>query len=493
MDNNFILQEQQKDFCHRLKIDSLCACQSDNCYTEIDTIRSFHTTTIVNKLEVLLKDKKNNSDYHNVLSKHFLDRLGENFLQHRYHDLIVSEKRSSSLQGINNSFVIQDNYNFNILVKTALKSDDIHWFLTQEEVNNYELIVFFVSVYDFQSDIKDYPLILAGFLPQEYIKKYITKDYISISDLFYGGGLKGYLLWAKKKQISKYTRLGTFHDQKGEFDLAIHAYNQALTLGEATPNLYFLRGVALWKQGHYRRAMDDFSAVIKLDSNHFLAHHWRGFAHTYFQEYDLALQDYEEEVRINPVSFLGYYKRAFIKTQLGNFLGALDDYRICITINPSFFLVYYNRGFVYLKLKDYEDAIDDYSQALGLNPNLYQAYYNLGYIHQTLGNHSECITAYKNCLRLKPDYEKPYFNLAILQADLGYLQKAIALYDKLLTINPNFIQAQYNRDALFFIRENEGKLLGEYTEYNKNKNKKIPYLVDIPTYNSLIKNKKSID
>jgi len=94
---------------------------------------------------------------------------------------------------------------------------------------------------------------------------------------------------------------------------------------------------------------------------------------------------------------------------------------------------------------------------------------------------------------LKPDYEKPYFNLAILQADLGYLQKAIALYDKLLTINPNFIQAQYNRDALFFIRENEGKLLGEYTEYNKNKNKKIPYLVDIQTYNSLIKNKKSID
>ncbi|MGY6528790.1 MAG: tetratricopeptide repeat protein [Cyanobacterium sp.] len=493
MDNNFILQEQQKDFCHRLKADSLCACRSHNCYTEIDTIKAFATKTILNNLEVLLRNKKGSSDYHNILSKHFLNRLGEHFLQQRYQDLIILEKRHKGLEVINNSFVIEGNSNFNILVKTVLKSDDICWFLTPEEVNNYELIIFFISVYDLQDDIKDYPLILAGFLPQEYIKKYITKDYIYISDLFYGGALKGYLLWARKKQINQYTRLGRFHEQKGEFDLAIHAYNKALTIGEANSNLYFRRGMALWKQGYYRRAIDDFSATIKLNSNHFLAYHWRGFAYTYFQNYESALQDYEQEVRINPVSFLGYYKRAFIKTKLGNFLGALDDYRICITINPSFFLAYYNRGFVYLKLKDYEDAIDDYIQALKLNPSLYQAHYNLGYIHQLLGHHSECIMAYKHCLRLKPDYEKPYFNLAILQADLGYMQKAIALYDKLLTINPDFIQAKYNRDSLYFIRENEGKLLGEYTQYNDKKNKKIPYLVDIKTYNSLIKKKDFLD
>ncbi|MBE9222832.1 tetratricopeptide repeat protein [Cyanobacterium stanieri LEGE 03274] len=493
MDKNFILQEQQKDFCHRLKIDALCSCQSENCYSEIDTIKSSHVQAIINHLKPLLRDKKNNPNYQQLLSKYFLHRLGEQFLQQRYQDLVSLEKATNHLQNLNHNFIIKGNNNFNILVQTTLKSDEIYWFLNQEDIDKYELIIFFISIYSLQDDIQDYPLILAGFLPQEYIKKYITKDYITISDLFYGGGLKGYLRWARNHQINKFTRLGTFHDKKGEFDLAIHAYNQALNIGEANAHLYFLRGVALWKQGHYRRAIDDFSAVIKLDSNHLLAYHWRGFAYTYFQEYESALEDYEQEVRINPVSFLGYYKRALIKTKLGNFLGALDDYRICITINPSFFLAYYNRAFVYLKLKDYEDAMDDYVEALKFNPNLYQAHYNLGYIHQMLGNHSECIASYKNSLRLKPDYEKSYFNLAILQADLGYIQKAIALYDKILSMNPNFIQAKYNRDALFFIRENEGKLLGEYTEYNNQKNQKIPYLVDIKTYNSLIKKKESSD
>ncbi|AFZ46402.1 Tetratricopeptide TPR_1 repeat-containing protein [Cyanobacterium stanieri PCC 7202] len=492
MDGNLILLEQQKDFCHRLRADYLFTCQLNNYYTEIDVIKTHQITTLVDKLTSASQQKVNISENKNIIAQNFLHGLGEKFIQKHYGDLFTVDKTSQKDVFIDTFFTLNNSYDLKILARTILKNDDdIFWSLTEEQVNQYDVFIFLLSIYNFHDDIKDYPIILGGFLTQDYLKKNIDIQKILISDLFYGGGLKGYLSSRQNDQVSGYIQQANKHFQKKDFDLAIDVYNQGLQLEDKNPQLYFLKGVSCWKKGDYQGAIKDFSRAIDLDKNYLLPYQWRGFAYTYFQKYDLALQDYEEEIKIDSVSFWGYYKRAFIHAKLGNYLQALDDYSICLTINPKCFYAYCNRGFVYFQLKDYHDAIEDYNRVLSLNPSLFEVYYNLGCIYQILGNHSQCISCYKESLKINPRYEKPYFNLAILQADLGQFPKAIALYDKILTLNPNFIQAEYNRDALVLLCENEGKLLGEYTEYNQQKNSKTPYLVDVHTYHSLLKKRKT--
>ena len=67
----------------------------------------------------------------------------------------------------------------------------------------------------------------------------------------------------RQQELAHYNR-GLAYARKGEYDRAIQAYNQALTLKPNLDPAYYNRGVAYARKGEYRRAESDFSKALTL-------------------------------------------------------------------------------------------------------------------------------------------------------------------------------------------------------------------------------------
>jgi len=472
MDWTTILEAQQQDFCKRFRLKKFLFCDQDNLYSEINIVSGHQINELKTSLQALGKAEDNNLAHQEILKQIFREKLGADNFKKRYANLIyfssLDDVELSESRGI---FSLKKNEKFKILVKTISNNDHKYfWSLNEEEINNYQLIVCFLSLQDYDTNTNSYPLILAGFIPQSHLKKKLSNSKIYLDKLFYAGGLGSYLK-SKIEQKNNYLHAARQYSRKGEYGLASINYDRAINAEHNNAYLYLLKGIAQWKKGHFSAAINDFSEAIALKSEYTLAYHWRGFIHTQLGQYHLALQDYNQEIKLNPVDFNGYYKRGFINTKLRKYVEALEDYSTSLTINPNFFLSYYNRGFVYFKLDDKQDAIDDYHKALILSPDLVQACYNIATIHQLMGNHNQSLASYAEAIKINPYYEKSYYNLAILQANLGYYQKAIETYERALKINPNFTQAIYNRKALIKLQENEGHILEVHQDLAQRKSK----------------------
>ena len=67
----------------------------------------------------------------------------------------------------------------------------------------------------------------------------------------------------RQQELTHYNR-GLAYARKGEYDLAIQSYNQALTLNSNLDPAYYNRGIAYARKGKYRRAESDFRKALTL-------------------------------------------------------------------------------------------------------------------------------------------------------------------------------------------------------------------------------------
>ncbi len=67
----------------------------------------------------------------------------------------------------------------------------------------------------------------------------------------------------RQQELTHYNR-GLSYARKGEYDLAIQSYNQALTLNSNLDPAYYNRGIAYARKGKYRRAESDFRKALTL-------------------------------------------------------------------------------------------------------------------------------------------------------------------------------------------------------------------------------------
>jgi tetratricopeptide (TPR) repeat protein len=98
-----------------------------------------------------------------------------------------------------------------------------------------------------------------------------------------------------------------------DWDLQIEVCTAIIETPEQSPRnravAYKNRGNAWDAKGDYDRAIDDFSAAIRLDPNYGIAYSNRGRAWTVLLELDRAIADFNEAIRINPKHANAYFNR----------------------------------------------------------------------------------------------------------------------------------------------------------------------------------------
>ena len=134
------------------------------------------------------------------------------------------------------------------------------------------------------------------------------------------------------------------------------------------PELFNYIGVAYFKKGDFKRAIDHYNKVLELDHNY--APVYNNFGSLYLEvyqrnrdqhAYELSMQNFNKALELDPRLFSALNGRAsayFFKNKLNL---AQQDWERAIKINPDFADPYFNIGISYLKSREKESALHYFS------------------------------------------------------------------------------------------------------------------------------------
>jgi len=104
----------------------------------------------------------------------------------------------------------------------------------------------------------------------------------------------------RSPSASAYIIRGMIWAQKGENDIALGDFSEAIQLDPNNKWAYLNRSVALKAKKEYDNALSDINEAIQLDPKIALAYCCRGILWKAKGEYDKALSDYNEAIRLDP-------------------------------------------------------------------------------------------------------------------------------------------------------------------------------------------------
>src|SRR5262245_30024710 len=156
---------------------------------------------------------------------------------------------------------------------------------------------------------------------------------------------------------------------------AVWACTRLMESGRAKGDVLYLhynnRGGAYQSIGtssdHYR-AIDDFTAAIRLDAKLPFAFINRGVSWAMVGAYDRAIDDFAHALRIDPSNARAYNNRGGAYRDRGEFDRAMADFSRAIELDPKLADALFNRGTVYMQKEDYNRAIADYTAVIRQNP-----------------------------------------------------------------------------------------------------------------------------
>ncbi|MEG5041279.1 MULTISPECIES: tetratricopeptide repeat protein [unclassified Microcoleus] len=233
--------------------------------------------------------------------------------------------------------------------------------------------------------------------------------------------------------------------EKGDYQGAVAAYNQAIVLNPNYAGAYFTRGVARYKLGDKQGAIADYDQALRIFPNSALAYSNRGVARSDLGDNQGAIADYNQALNINPNSALAYSNRGITRSDLGDNQGAIADYNQALNIHPNFAEAYYNRGSARYKLGDKQGAFADFNQALKINPNLAIVYHSRGVVRVDLKDNQGALADVNQALKIDPNFAAAYSLRGTVRYKLGDKQGAIADCNQALKIDPNNAGAYITR------------------------------------------------
>jgi peptidoglycan hydrolase-like protein with peptidoglycan-binding domain len=123
-----------------------------------------------------------------------------------------------------------------------------------------------------------------------------------------------------------------------------------------------------------RAAMGEYQKVFKLTElkdedllDHLLvrAHFQRGYSFHAQGDLDKSIAEYSEVVRLDPDYYIAYYNRGLIHYDEARYERAIEDFAKVIEVRPDYAGAFVNRGNAYYRQGLYALAADDYLTAVG--------------------------------------------------------------------------------------------------------------------------------
>lgn len=190
----------------------------------------------------------------------------------------------------------------------------------------------------------------------------------------------------------------------GELDRAIADYSIAIDKGGGkAAEIVSGRGYAYHRKGDDTRAVDDYSAALKLVPDDVGTLLNRGDALRNLKQMDRANADYSAAIKLAPNNAGGYKGRGFIRLSTQQYDGAVADFTEALRLDPDS-ATYLNRGAALALQSQYARALADDAMAIKLEPRHPLAYVNRAETMAKLGDKVAARNALDRALQLAPGY-----------------------------------------------------------------------------------------
>jgi tetratricopeptide (TPR) repeat protein len=285
---------------------------------------------------------------------------------------------------------------------------------------------------------------------------------------------------------------------RGEHNLAIVHYTQAIDLNPQLVSAYCDRGRSAIALKDYQQAETDYVTALNLAPA--LAVADEGLSQVYYHQgkYAAALIACNRAIQRDPENLDFYHSRALINKKLGDCDRILFDCKFILEQQPSNisarwlnarahfqlgnhqlaifnfnqylnfrsddFYAHYYRGICYERLGNLTQALSDLNRSIDLNDKLAILYRRRGRIRQQLGDFTTAMTDYDRAISLDPQMAQAYANRADIYINRGDYPQALVQSNQAIRHNPQLVNAHYQRGV---INTEVGNLHAALADYHR--------------------------
>ncbi|MGD9680214.1 MAG: tetratricopeptide repeat protein [Candidatus Obscuribacterales bacterium] len=233
----------------------------------------------------------------------------------------------------------------------------------------------------------------------------------------------------------------------GRWDLALKVIDKLVRTGKPDCDYLCERARVYTELKHYKNAMDDLNAAIKLVPDNAIAHRRRAYLHLIQRHYREGISDLDLAIRqvgsdpVNVVPLTDYTNRARAYALLGARRKAAADEPLARACDAL------KQALDFREASNLKKAEEIANRIVKSNPNMIQAYMVRGLIRLNASKNKEALKDLDRVLTMAPDLCTFAYFRADACIEMGNYPKAIADYSKIIEKRPRLVLFDYTANT----------------------------------------------
>jgi len=215
-----------------------------------------------------------------------------------------------------------------------------------------------------------------------------------------------------------------------------------------TESLYE-EGVALYRQGRLRLAIETFDRLLSKNPQHFAAMFHRGNALLKLKCYEEALETFEKASKINSCHSGLWANIGVVFMRLERFRSSLEAFEKSISLNPVQKNAWEGKDAVIARIRQSEEDLKESEKALEANPSDAGILFEIGKLHLKLGDFEKARETFEKALEMKPENAEAWHLRGKVLFEMGLEKESLHAFEKATRQKPDFPEAWYEKGQVF--------------------------------------------
>jgi tetratricopeptide (TPR) repeat protein len=284
-----------------------------------------------------------------------------------------------------------------------------------------------------------------------------------------------------------YAHLGLLEARQDHYKEAVPLYREALALHSTIPGLGLNLGLALFKEGEIREALQQFIPLLKgappsspdrLRLNILIGMCYYGLAEyakaapylkeaasgdpqnlplrlalahscLWSKQYQCVLDTYHQILTLDADSAEADMLAGEALDALKDVPGAIQQFRAAVKADPRMPDVHFGLGYLLWTKRQYAEAAPEFQAELNNNPNHAQALTYLGDVDMHMGQAGAGAPLLEKAIRIDPAIERAHLDLGAIDAAAGRREEALRELETAAKLSPNDVEVHWRLGRLY--------------------------------------------
>jgi tetratricopeptide (TPR) repeat protein len=238
----------------------------------------------------------------------------------------------------------------------------------------------------------------------------------------------------------------------------------------------YKNGEAFYAKKEYQAAIDEFTKVIEMKSEHDRAYNLRGLSYVGLNNDKKAAEDFKKATEIKSKNSKYHFNLGKAYYRLSNFESATVSFSLAIKHDKKLMEAYEYNTLSLINLKQYQKAVDNAKLAVAKNKSG-KNYYMLGISEDSLMHYDEAAYSFGRAVYYSPKLKEAHIGLAHTNLKLNKLDKALASCEKAIKLEGDNVAALLMRSQVHLANKTPQKAVDDLSQVIAECPKNVKYFI----------------